>query len=259
MALPYVLYTNIFDYNTVVATTTAAGYSAQNIKDWKTYTYYRANATGITYLTVDCGTNVRANAIGIIGHNLGSASAVISVEHSSNNFTAVSTAMSTVAITANTIYMATFAETTNRYYRLKINATGATPPQIAVCCIGTASQFPTSPNAPVEIYNISMVSESIISKTGAMLGAQVRYKPVTVKYTFSGAEYTYEWVNGIFKPFWVNHASEMKPFFFSLNSTAFTDAQWLMRLGSKSEYAPEMLFNDRVEKFSIEFEGNWGE
>lgn len=262
MALPFVLYTNVFESNTVVATTTAVGYSAQSIKDWRTYTYWQGTTTaGSTqYLTIDCGADVRANAIGIIGHNLDTASAVISVEHSSNNFVAVATALTTVAMTADTIYLTTFTEATNRYWRLKIvsPATG-TAPKIAVCCLGTKTDFPTSPNAPVEIYSIDIASEGKLSKTGALLGAQVRYKPVTVKYKFSGGDYTYTWVNSYYKPFWVNHAADMKPFFFSLNSTVFTDAQWLMRLGKKCSYSPEMLFYDRVEEFTVEFEGNWGE
>ena len=55
MANPIVLYDNRFDDGTPVATVTEGGYSVLNIRDWKTYTFWRGDATDPTYLTVDCG------------------------------------------------------------------------------------------------------------------------------------------------------------------------------------------------------------
>jgi hypothetical protein len=406
MANPIVLYDNRFDDGTPAATDTAAGYSVLNIRDWKTYTFWKGTAADPMYLTVDCGagtiattganlitngaftsdasswtadnctlasvaggdagnclqltstggdsqsasqditltkgksyrlsaavksgtagndayyltaygiasavypgfvtgtssgswvtitfdftakdsiiriylqkatthagspgtmlfdtvtlyelTNVpMANTLGIQSHNLGTQTATISVQCSSNN-AQWTDALAGFAQTDDLNIMKSFdADYYARYWRLKIASHDAAP-QLAVCCIGEAMEFPTPPKIPVDIYEVSVSGEGKVSKTGALLGVVIRNKPVTMQYLFMGSEYTYTWVNTTYRTFWEDHASELKPFFFALDLTNFSDLHWLARIEPDGVFKPNLLFTNRVEELEFNIEALWG-
>lgn len=86
MALPIILYDNRFSDGTPTATDTAQGFSVLNVRDMRTYTYWKAASVGTKYLTVDCGSPMNADCLGIIGHNLGSIGAEAVLQGSSDNF-----------------------------------------------------------------------------------------------------------------------------------------------------------------------------
>jgi len=201
-------------------------------------------------------TNVpMANTLGIHTHNLNTVAATISVEASSDN------------VTWNEI-LAGFAPSDNivksfgtdyyaRYWRLKI-ASHTAAPQMGILTIGEALDFPSPPKTQVDIYEVSVSGEGSLSKTGQLLGATVRNKPVEINYTFAGNDYTYTWVSGDYRDFWEDHASEMKPFFFALDLTNFTDMHWLCRIQPDSSWKVPMMFKTRVEEVEINFEALWG-
>ena len=101
-------------------------------------------------------------------------------------------------------------------------------------------------------------AEAKLSKTGQLLGAVVRNKPVRMQYLFAGSEYTYTWVNETYRVFWEDHASELLPFFFALDLTNFTDLHWLARMVPDTSFKPQLLFTNRVEELEFEIEALWG-
>jgi hypothetical protein len=203
-------------------------------------------------------TNVpMANTLGIQSHNLGTHTATISVQCSGDNI-GWNDALTGFAQTDDLNIMKSFGvDYYARYWRLKI-ANHDAAPQLAVCCIGEAMEFPTPPKIPVDIYEVSVSGEGKISKTGALLGVVIRNKPVTMEYLFLGTDYTYSWVNTIYRAFWENHASELKPFFFALDLTNFSDLHWLARIAPDGTFKPNLLFTNRVEELEFNIEALWG-
>jgi len=203
-------------------------------------------------------TNVpMANTLGIQSHNLNTVGATISVECSGDN-NDWSVALTGFAPSDDLNIMKSFGtDYYARYWRLKI-ASHTAAPQIAILCIGEALEIPTPPTTEVDIYEASVSGEGSLSKTGHLLGAIVRNKPVEINYTFKGSDYTYTWVSTDYRTFWEDHASEMKPFFFALDLTNFTDLHWLMRIKPDSSWKVPMIFKTRVEQLELNFEGLWG-
>ncbi len=83
-AKPFILYNNIYTLGTPTATDTAAGYDVSNIKDYRAFTLWRAASAGTKYLTINAGSAQNFDTLGILGHNFATASATVSVEHSTN-------------------------------------------------------------------------------------------------------------------------------------------------------------------------------
>lgn len=203
-------------------------------------------------------TNVpMANTLGIQSHNLNTVAATISVEASGDN-NQWNEVLAGFAPSDDLNIMKSFGtDYYARYWRLKI-ASHTAAPQIAILCIGEALEIPTPPTTEVDIYEASVSGEGSLSKTGHLLGAIVRNKPVEINYTFKGSDYTYTWVSTDYRTFWEDHASEMKPFFFALDLTNFTDLHWLMRIKPDSSWKVPMIFKTRVEQLELNFEGLWG-
>ena len=81
---PIILEDNRFLCGTPTATDTAAGYNVLFIRDYKTFTSWKAASAGTRYLTVDCGSAKSADCIAFAGHNFGIGAAQICVESSDN-------------------------------------------------------------------------------------------------------------------------------------------------------------------------------
>jgi hypothetical protein len=203
-------------------------------------------------------TNVQmANTLGIQSHNLGTQTSTVSVECSGDNVTWTE-ALAGFAQTDDLNILKSFAaDYYARYWRLKIADHDAAP-QLAVCCIGEALVFPTPPRIPVDVYEVSVSGEGKVSKTGALLGVVIRNKPVRMQYSFSGTSYTYSWFTSDYRAFWEVHGSELKPFFFALDLTNFTDLHWLARIAPDSSLKPPMICLTRVESIEVEYEALWG-
>ena len=198
-----------------------------------------------------------ANTLGIHTHNLYTVGATVSVQASGDNVS-FTDALAGFAPTDNLNIVKSFGvDYYARYWRLKI-ASHTAAPQMGILVIGEALDFPSPPKTQVDIYEVSVSGEGSLSKTGQLLGATVRNKPVEINYTFAGNDYTYTWVSGDYRDFWEDHASEMRPFFFALDLTNFTDMHWLCRIQPDASWKVPMLFKTRVEEVEINFEALWG-
>ena len=203
-------------------------------------------------------TNVpMANTLGVHTHNLYTVGATITPQCSGDSITYIDT-LTGFAPSDNLNIVKSFGvDYYARYWRLKI-ASHTAAPQMGILTIGEALDFPSPPKTQVDIYEVSVSGEGSLSKTGQLLGAVVRNKPVEINYTFAGNDYTYTWVSGDYRDFWEAHASEMKPFFFALDLTNFTDLHWLCRIQPDSSWKVPMMFKTRVEEVEINFEALWG-
>lgn len=255
---PIILYDSIFTGSSMSASATAVGYSVENLPDYRSYTYWQAPSSGTVWIKIHCTAARAANAIGIVGHDLFSKNATISLQHfSSDSVTAADWSTSIAGFTPTDDYalMKTFPGTTDLWWKITVEC--ATLCKMAVVVLGEKLQFPVKPAVPIQPYSIGMEIESNRGKTGHILGSVVRYKPVSISHRMPPAESNYAWYTSTFLTFWKNHGSEMKPFFYAMDLDAYsTDVHWVT-LSPDSQYALNMQQAGRVEDMTISMQGMW--
>lgn len=251
--LPILLYDNRLGDGTPTATSTAAGSSVLNLKDLRTYTFWKAVDNATQYLTVDCGSAKSADCLGIIGHNFASTGATISVECSSDNFVGdVTVALAGFTRTTDKAIVKTFASQTKRYWRLKITG-GSAAGQVAVLMLGVRLQFPYPPATPFSPYKEGVETETKRGKTGHLLGTVLRYFPRAISARF--IELTREFVFNSYLPFWEGHASLMKPFFFAWDLDAYPDHVLFGKVPDNAEFEAPLSRGSFVDEIKLEMEG----
>lgn len=236
---PIILYDNLFDDGTPTATDTATGYAVANINDLRPYTYWVAASSGTKYLAVDAGSAVSADALGISGHNFGTAAATVSLESSTTGAWGGEEVerVAGFAPSDDKTLIKAFTSASVRYWRLKI-VTASVAAQVGVLSVGARLTFPAGPLAPTAPYSESIEARTEVSKTGNQLGTAIAYHPLAVKVSFRGLAYSWLW--GDFKTFWDGHGKLLKPFFWSIDLTNFP-AQYL-RLSSKQSFETPLYF-----------------
>jgi hypothetical protein len=217
MADPVVLADNRFLGGTPTATDTAAGYDVLNIRDLKEFTGWKSTGPGTKYLTVACSAGTTADALGIKKHNLGTAAGAVSVE-SSDDGSSWTERLAPFTPTDDKAILRLFTSALGAYWRVKI-VTGSIAPQIAVCMVGERITFPFSPEAPYVPASEGIESESTKSKTGVSLGSIVRFKPYRIQPKWTTVPRAF--VETYFLPFWDDYASNLSPFFFAWDLTAY--------------------------------------
>ena len=231
---PIILYDNSLGNGEITATDTGTGYDADNVFDLREYTYWVASSVGTKYLAVDAGGVVYADTLGIAGHNLGTATAIVSLESSVTGAWAgeeVERVAGFIPLNDN-ILLKTFSAIYAQYWRLKI-ITSSIAAQIGVLSVGERLTFPSGPLAPTAPYTESIEAATEVSKAGNLLGVAIAYNPLAVKVKFRGLDYSWLW--GDFKTFWDYHGKQLKPFFWSIDLDSF-GAHYL-RLSSKQTFS----------------------
>lgn len=249
MGKPILLYDNRFLDGTITATDTAADYDVNNIKDLRTYTFWKAASAGTKYLTVDCGSGKSADSLGIIGHNLKTASAVISVESSADNI-AWTERLAGFTPADDRAVLKTFTAVSARYWRMKI-VTTTVAPQLAVVMLGQRLTFERYLQGPFDPAPEKIEGDSQRSKTGNLLGSVVYYHSMKISAGFKNVTPT--WIRDTFKPAWDIHLSLLKPFFFAWDPESHSDEVFFVKVPENFEL--RLPYEGVRRSLSLEFEG----
>lgn len=137
---PKCLYENRLDDGTPAASTTAAGYSVLNLRDWRAYTWWKPTALPAT-VTVDCGSAKAADYWAVYGHDLATQGCTIELRGSTDNFSASNVLVDTVTPSTDAAFVRHFASATYRYWRLRITG-AASMPSLAIASVGVAMDIP---------------------------------------------------------------------------------------------------------------------
>lgn len=251
---PVILYDNRFDDGTPTATDTADGYSPLNIRDGRPYTYHKFAALGTKYITVDCGTAKSADALGIYKHNLGTAAATVSVESSATGAWAgeqVERLAGFVPANDKGI-IKLFTSASARYWRIKI-VTASIAAMFAEVKLSVRLLWPYPPDTPFIPQHKSVKAESVDSKTGQPLGAVVYYKPLKVDAKFSML--LRSWVDTNYAPFYDNHASLKKFFFWAWDLDVYPNMVHFLRLSGDATDALPMTYSQFYDAVTLAMEG----
>jgi len=238
-AKPKILYGSILEAATLAATDTAAGYDVNNIIDFRPYTLHKFNASGTKYITADYESAVTVDALGIVGHNLGTAEATVSVEYSSDNFSAdVNEALAGFQPANDRALLKEFTPAEAQYWRIKI-VTAATAAQIGVALLGEVLTFERWLSSGFDPDALKIVASSETSKTGNMLGATLSY--VTRNIAMSFQNITPGWISDTFKAAWDAHLELLKPFLLAWEITNHADEVYFVRI--PENFALKMPYN----------------
>jgi len=249
MANPAILRSNNFAHGTLTATGTDAGYSVNNLIDYRTTTHWQAAAHGTNYITVESGDVLSADMLGIVKHNLYTASATITIEYWDNvlsSWVAIGTPFSP---TSDECIIKQFTSKTSLKWRIKIN-TASVKAKIAVMMIGSKIEMPYPPEAPSAPYREIYRLLNTESKNNNFLGAIRRHPRYSINHSYKMITKTF--YDTYLLPFWDTHAKLGYPFFYGMDADNIPEGNFFCRFiddyewnpnRSNSSYINELVFD----------------
>jgi len=223
----YVGLTNLLKTATITVTSTAVGYDKENLKSYKTSSWWQANAAGTVYVTLDLGSAMAADCWGIVGHNLTDNSGTIKPQHSTDNFAANTADFDTIQTpTENEVIFRKVSSATKRYWRFEIAST-AVASFIANLFIGVAQSLEREMGANFSPANLNRVRKIFNNKTatGQYTGRVLRAEGAKV--LIDQRLVTKAWIDANWTAM-ANHV-ELYPFYFIWNQETYpTQAGYLM-------------------------------
>jgi len=231
-----ILTENILEDATVFLSSQSADTGEENLLDWRTFTLFEADIVGAIYLEATMAAPVAADCLGICHHNLGTLGIEVSIEYSDDDSSGSSWSVALAGFTPNDdrTIMRSFTSVTAQHWRIKLDAGSGSATQslyMGVMALGEALTFPRGVQVGFDPTAEQVISESVVSQTGHLLGSLVRFHQRSAQFTISW--YDASWWKANFLPVWYQHIRHLKPFFFlwseSLDDSSYSFAE-LMRL-----------------------------
>lgn len=235
MTAPVILFDNRFLNAAPAASSTASGFDVLNIRDGRTYTFWKAAYAGVNTLTVLAPG--AADTIAIVGHNLYSCAAQIYVESSINGISWTQRHY-IAAVSHNRALLSTFSLCSDNYWRVRI-VTASIAPYLAVIALGLRLAFPQPPASPFIPYSETTEEENVISKAGQPLGTVVRYHGIEINPEFTNISRA--WVDGFYVPFHNSYARLRKYFFWAWDIGTYPDQVFYVKDIAKFETPVSVL------------------
>ena len=251
MQTPIILYDNRLTDGTLVATDTETGYDVLNLIDLRPYTFWKAASHGTKYITVDCGAAKSADCLAIIGHNLYTAGATVSIESSPDN-SSWTVRLAGFTPTSDKAVLKTFTSASAQYWRIKI-VTAAVAAYMAVALLGVKIQFEYPPETPYTPYAETAAADVERSKNGHILGVST-YNPVlNLQAQFGLVSRT--WLDAYYIPFWQNHARLFKPFFFVWDLDTYSADVFFVSIGDDASLETPFSVLTNTDVLSLKMRG----
>lgn len=228
MAKPRILYDNRFGDATVAASTTASGFAAANVADWRPYTWWKPTALPAT-LTVDCASAKAADYALVYGHTLFTAGCTLEVRGSTDNFSASNVLVASVTPTSDAPLALWFNSVSYRYWRIRITG-AATMPALAIASIGARLELPTWLPQPFDPLTRKIDGQSNRSENGQPLGRAIDFE--LWKQPIKLERVTWAWLRTTWLPAWRAHLRS-SPFVFAWEADLYPDDLKLVTAGEQ--------------------------
>lgn len=214
--------------SSLTATSTASGYTLTDIYNMlESNTWKSAVTTNPQYITYDAGVGNTATAdyLAIIGHNLKTIGATITLQYSTDNFsTDVNDAFTGFAPSADTVILKEFtAPAAKRYWRLKISGAMSAAPYMTLCIWGSMTELDYG-SAAYDPYEEDVKASVNLSQGGFVTGIHTQYSERSLSLRFEDADST---LYGKVKAWWTG--SGLKNFFVAWDTANNPNDVWLMR------------------------------
>jgi hypothetical protein len=218
-ALPRIIYQNRGDGAIVTASTEAAGYDADNLKDWRQDLAWKGTGTAEQWLKYDAGSPISAQALVIFGHDLFTQSAANLVLEGSDNDSVYTPVITAFTPSDDGLIVKYFSQISYRYWKLTIPTGYTAAPTIQCLFIGNYLELETFIHSGFDPNKYSIRTTAPISRGGKLLGMS---KEMAVReFSITIGPLTDAWVRGAFATFWNAHINtdNPKPFYFAWDAT----------------------------------------
>ena len=240
---PVILYNNKIKDATVTSTSSATNHDVDYLKDNKTYTSWKATASGTNNIFVDFGSSTLVSAWGIAVHNLDGADLTLYTSSDNSLWFPVS---SQFQVSGDSSILKLSGDT-ERYWKLEIVSSNI--PQIGVLYLGEYFTFDYPPESPVIPNRESIVAQSETSNGGHLLGTDVRYYSNTAQFTFKNITRTF-YTNKL-KVFWDEQARLLRGFFFAWDLTNRADDIFYCKISEDSKMQEPLSLLNYVDEVNL--------
>lgn len=208
------------------------------ISDYRTYTSVGANEVSNISLW-----GSKVNAVGIYGSNLLDANI---------NFGGISV----VSKNDNAIMIAGTSDgkINESFNAHNLSISGNSNTQISAIVMGTVLEFPVYPQTPYTPYLETPVIKRNKSKTGHILGADVRYNKVQINATFNYL--SRDWVKNQYLPFWEECGKKGKPFFYAWDIDNASEEVFYVSFAANQTHKTPLTISEYVDNLTLSMEGN---
>ncbi len=178
------------------STESTGDYDPSYIHNWLETNMWKAEDSGLAdpqYLTYDAGVGNTKDAdyLAILGHNLNTAGATVTLQWSTDNFAAdVNDAFAGEAPSADTVYLKEFTSPgAKRYWRLKIAGHTAIAPYMAIAVWGEKTELDYA-TASFDPYEQDTKATVGMSEGGYVTGVHTRYIERSLRLRFDDSDST---------------------------------------------------------------------
>jgi hypothetical protein len=253
---PIILYDNRFlDVPVIQATDTdtIGEFDVRHIRDLRPYTFHKFSGPGTKYYTVNSGVAGEADCLAVYTHNLGSASAQVSVESSNDNFGVnVTQRLAPFVPSTDLAVLKPFTLANEASWRVKI-VSAALAAQNAVVLVGKKLTFPGIPMGPFAPYRESVMADAPQAELGSQLESNVKFHPIKIDAKFQYLDRS--WLENTFLPFWDTHMKKEKWFFFAWNLDDFPRHVFFVKRAKNYDLQMPLSKGYKIREFTISLEG----
>lgn len=157
-----------------------------------------------------------------------------------------------IAETADTVIAKIFTSASAQYWRVRI-ATASVVPQVGVCLLGEALEFPVYPDAPFTPKSEGISASTSRAKAGSILGSVINHHPLTFNISFDYPPFSF--LDGDFKDFWDDHGKQLKPFFWVPNLDDLPNEIHWVKFPDKFKLAIPRKNTSNADRLRLQFEG----
>jgi hypothetical protein len=176
--------------STLVASTTETDndYDVSYLHNFKESDFWKSNDTAVPmYITLNAGIPVSVDYLAILGHNLNTIGATITLQYSIDNFAAdINDIFVAEAPTADTVYLKEFDTQSKQYWRLKITGSLSAVPYMAICVWGESTELDYS-STPFDPDSRDKKATVNLSHGGYVTGVHEKYTERSLTLTFDDA------------------------------------------------------------------------
>lgn len=228
MALPALYYDNRLADAALAASSTASGFAAANVADWRPYTWWKPTALPAT-LTVDCGSAKAADYALVYGHTLFSTGCTVEVRGSTDNFASSNVLVASFTPTSDDPFLITFGSVSYRYWRLRITG-AATMPALAIAAIGAALQLPVGLQEQFDPIGRKVDGQSNRNANGQPLGRVIDFEEWRENLRLQ--KVSWAWIRSTWLPAWRAHLRS-SPFVFAWDPGSYASELRLVTAGEQ--------------------------
>lgn len=252
--LPKLLYENILREGTLTASGTSSDddYNVNYLVDYRSFTKWKAASTSDPYVELELSGAEEPDCLAIYNHNFDEVGGTIKLQHDSDDDDTWTDMETITPNGTKPIMIMIGTPVSSTKFRIFFD-TPTTIPEMAIIFLGVAIEFPYPPDSPTVPFDESIRATMEISEAGHNLGAVISHFPISVNQKFSN--FTRTWFDTYFKPFWINHARYLLPFFYGWDLTNRADDIFFLTMDENFIFREALTILSLTDELTLQMRG----